>query len=507
MPKNILELTSLEAKHFFLQSESYCAIDLPCYFNFQTLLDELNKAIGSYSIKQLYDKNISDCDDVNYNLFTNKNGRLSWRKLSLINPICYIDLVNIITHIEHWHELKYLFSKFKQEKIQCCSLPVFSENQSNRAAQTTAWWQQFEQRSIELALNFEHLFTTDIADCYGSIYTHSIAWAIHGKKIIKSKKSQSKKERDKMPELLGEKMDKRLQWMQNGQTNGIPQGSVLMDFIAEMVLGRIDCELATQLTKKSITDYYILRYRDDYRIFVNNHSDGEKIIRLLAETLIEYGLQLNSNKTTQTENIITGSIKADKLAALQLNLPLNEWQKCFLQLHQFAQAFPNSGSLVRLLDQCDKQLEKQAKIKHLNPIISIITDIAFHNPKAIPICCAILSKLTAQIDNIQTRRDIQQRILNKLNKMPYAGFAQIWLQRIMKQDISPQQFNEKLCYYPYKHSVTDLWNFNWLDEKHSEITQILKNLTIVDYIQFNHLSDIIKNQEVRLFDYYFIGEN
>jgi hypothetical protein len=28
--------------------------------------------------------------------------------------------------------------------------------------------------------------------------------------------------------------------MNNGQTNGIPQGSVLMDFIAEMVLGYID---------------------------------------------------------------------------------------------------------------------------------------------------------------------------------------------------------------------------------------------------------------------------
>lgn len=498
MPKNILDLTSLEAKHFFLQSESYCTIDLPCYFNFQPLLDKLNKAIDSYSIKQLCGKNISDYNDVNYDLFINKNGRLSWRKLSLINPICYIDLVNIITHIEHWYELKCLFSKFKQEKIQCTSLPVIAEDQNHNATQTTTWVQQFEQRSIELALEFDYLFITDIADCYSSIYTHSIAWAIHSKPIAKTYKNDN---------LLGNAIDKRLRWMQHGQTNGIPQGSVLMDFIAEMVLGRIDCELATQLAKNNITNYYILRYRDDYRIFVNNHSDGEKVIRLLAETLIGYGLQLNSSKTTQTENIITGSVKADKLASLQLNLPFNELQQSFLQLHQFAQAFPNSGSLVKSLDQCDKQLEKEGNIKYLISSISMITDIAFRNPRAIPICCSILSKLTAQINDIQSRRNIQKRILNKLNKMPYAGFAQIWLQRIMKQDISPQQFNEKLCYYPYKHSVTDLWNFKWLDEKHSEIAQILKNITIVDDIQFNSLSDIIKNQEIRLFGYYFIRGN
>jgi hypothetical protein len=35
--------------------------------------------------------------------------------------------------------------------------------------------------------------------------------------------------------------------MRHGQTNGIPQGSVLMDFIAEMVLGYAD----TLITKKT----------------------------------------------------------------------------------------------------------------------------------------------------------------------------------------------------------------------------------------------------------------
>ena len=48
---------------------------------------------------------------------------------------------------------------------------------------------------------------------------------------------------------------------------GIPQGSVLMDFIAEMILGYADKELSKKIEDNQISNYQILRYRDDYRIF------------------------------------------------------------------------------------------------------------------------------------------------------------------------------------------------------------------------------------------------
>lgn len=40
--------------------------------------------------------------------------------------------------------------------------------------------------------------------------------------------------------------------MQYGQTNGIPQGSVLFDFIAEIVLGYADLLLYEDLQKKEL---------------------------------------------------------------------------------------------------------------------------------------------------------------------------------------------------------------------------------------------------------------
>jgi hypothetical protein len=52
--------------------------------------------------------------------------------------------------------------------------------------------------------------------------------ALYGKEEAKDNRHKSS---------LGNDVDKLIRSMRYGQTNGIPQGSVLMDFIAEMVLG------------------------------------------------------------------------------------------------------------------------------------------------------------------------------------------------------------------------------------------------------------------------------
>ena len=51
-----------------------------------------------------------------------------------------------------------------------------------------------------------------------------------------------------------------------------------MDLIAELVLGYADLKIASKIKAHSITDYKIIRYRDDYRIFTNNSREGECIL-------------------------------------------------------------------------------------------------------------------------------------------------------------------------------------------------------------------------------------
>ena len=72
-------------------------------------------------------------------------------------------------------------------------MPVESlNNQSDMAQQILQWWEMIEQQTIILSLDYSYVIHTDIADCYNSIYTHAIAWAVEGKKVAKNNRKKCK---------------------------------------------------------------------------------------------------------------------------------------------------------------------------------------------------------------------------------------------------------------------------------------------------------------------------
>ena len=330
---NILSLTNDEAKEFFLQSHIYCNIDLPNYFDFEAML--------KYFDKKGHNQNNTKINNKNYILLNNKGGIFDWRKLQLIHPISYTQLVSIITEKTNWQKIQDRLKIFQMnQRITCLSIPYISlkkdrliylmstdasheictevtelkavviqkvnslykigycitdlnserkytttecqddfnhirtildkinfhyshtlykgsnknkllhdldqfivskngmipkKSKSHKAVQIKSWLRHVEKGAIKLAMNFKNVLHTDISGCYGSIYTHSIAWALHDKDHAKAHRSDK--------ELLGNRIDKLIRDTNDGQTNGIPEGSVLMDFIAEIILGYIDSEL------------------------------------------------------------------------------------------------------------------------------------------------------------------------------------------------------------------------------------------------------------------------
>ena len=296
--KSVLDLSAKDARAFFLKSESYCRIDLPPYFTFDSVLSSAVKVMEGKSIKDV-SRMMPDTpgerdtpkrhENVNYLLFGNKDGGYGWRPLQIIHPILYVDLVNHITSEENWKCIRSLLQSWHAAatQIECLSMPVVSESkESDAATQISSWWENVEQKSIALSLDFSSLFHTDISNCYGSLYTHSIAWALDGSSGTDRKERQGK---------IGAGIDWRIQAMSYGQSNGIPQGSVLMDFIAEIVLSYIDTLLQTNLSAKNgLGSFRILRYRDDYRIFTMSPRDGEIILKELTEILSRFGFSLFS---------------------------------------------------------------------------------------------------------------------------------------------------------------------------------------------------------------------
>ena len=248
---NILELTADEVKRFFLEHENYFSLKLPDYINFQELLDKLSAEMGEGNYISILEKGRlpDNYDDINYILYSNKDGNYDWRPFQIINPVIYISLINILSEKDNWNEILKRFKEIdKTSVIKCESIPVIEKekekNLNKQSSQISSWWEKIEQNSIKLSLEYNYLFKTDIINCYAEIYTHSIAWALHTKKVAKEKRNDKK--------LLGNNIDKHLRAMSNGQTNGIPQGSVLTDFLAEIILSYSDKLLKEKLEDKKI---------------------------------------------------------------------------------------------------------------------------------------------------------------------------------------------------------------------------------------------------------------
>jgi hypothetical protein len=437
--------------------------------------------------------------DVNYTFYTNKDGEFAWRPLQLINPVIYIFLIRELTEKTNWECIVERFKKFQTNKqIRCCSIPVLSEEDEPKADKANAvlnWWSAVEQQSLELSLNFSCLLNTDITDCYGSIYTHTIPWAIHDKDIVKDNWLKSKKQKQ---DFIGDKIDTIIQGMQYGQTNGIPQGSVLMDFIAEMVLGYADMLLSEKIMGENITDYQILRYRDDYRIFTNTQEDAVKIAKLLTEVLIGLNLRLNSNKTFSSTNIIQDVVKPDKMYWLGAKKGERTLQKTLLLIHSLAKKYPNSGSVVSALSNFQKRIYKKQTIKKqtINVLISIVVDIAYKNPKTYAITTAILSKLLSLLDENDVIEKIIEAIEKKINGIPNVGYLQIWLQRLTLKIDENKDYDERLCKKVLDNN-TVIWNIDWLNNKNKDI---FAQNSIIDKDYIKTMEQIIKPKEVQLFE-------
>jgi len=406
----------------------------------------LNKSISDICKKNDKGKVIwpKKLENVNYTFLSNKDGHFAWRQLELIHPLLYVDLVNTITDTTNWDPIMHRFEKFNEGVVECVSMPRLSiDNVSHKSKQVTNWWESIEQRSLKMSLEYNYIYSTDITNCYGSIYTHSIEWALTdgGKKEVKKNIENEEK-------TLGYKVDEKIRNMTNGQTNGIPQGSVLMDFIAEIVLGYADDELSSLINdQKKINkkDFCILRYRDDYRIFVNNSIIGHEIMKCLNKVLFDLGLKMNSCKTSGSDDVITASIKEEKMERI-INAPTSQdSQKEILRIYQLSKKFPNSGLIVKELNMFYDEIEKKKTLENtdIELLVAILINISINSPRVFYWVSAIVSVLLKDISK-QKRGKIIKLIHKKYDNIPNTSYLDIWLQRIALPYGVDIKYNDKL---------------------------------------------------------------
>ena len=160
---------------------------------------------------------------------------------------------------------------------------------------------------------------------------------------------------------------------------GLPQGCVLSDFVAEILLAYADMLLCKEVQVRGIQcKYKVLRYRDDYRFFCEDKEALTELSYILQSVLRRLGFEMNSQKTQTTDDLISNSIKGDKLAYIY-NTPIfnkkgcdfDVIQKHLLFIYQFGKEFPNSGQLKTLLSdlsqRIDDKLHPQTSTKDTKP--------------------------------------------------------------------------------------------------------------------------------------------
>ena len=255
--------------------------------------------------------------------------------------------------------------------------------------------------------------------------------------------------------------------------------------------------LISKIKHWKIKEYRILRYRDDYRIFVTSRQDGERILKCLAEVMIDLGLKLNPTKTDISSEVIRSSIKDDKFSWMFRRQGDSNLQKSLLIIYDHSMEHPNSGSLEVGLNGYYKRLRRIKKIDRPLPLISIVVDIAYRNPRTYAISSAILSKLLSFLKTDCEKQNVIDKIRSKFFQIPNTGHLDIWLQRISHSFAPGTHFDEPLCKLVCQENE-GIWNSDWVSSK--DLLVAINANKIVHRTKFDEMSPIVSVAEIDLFE-------
>jgi hypothetical protein len=118
----------------------------------------------------------------------------------------------------------------------------------------------------------------------------------------------------KPPEHKGEwfnQLDEKLRKIKRNETQGVAIGPGTSNILSEIILARVDAQLAKEFT--------YIRYIDDYTAYCETEEEAQKFIRRLGEELAKYKLLLNIKKTEICT--LPNALTADWIGELALRLP------------------------------------------------------------------------------------------------------------------------------------------------------------------------------------------
>lgn len=208
------------------------------------------------------------------------------RPLGIPNPMSYERLCKILS--QNWDKLKLHFKKncegqdYKISRIHLRKMVntkcLFEMNYKKYIVDGTP--------EPNLLIGSRYVVHADISNCFPSIYTHSLCWALVGKEEAKQNIRKSN--------LWYNLIDSRTSNIKDKETHGLLIGPHASNLLSEIILTSIDKILYDE-------GWRYVRNIDDYTCYVPNYEDGQRFLVRLAEELRNYDLLLNHKKTSIDE--------------------------------------------------------------------------------------------------------------------------------------------------------------------------------------------------------------
>ena len=168
----------------------------------------------------------------------------------------------------------------------------------------------------------------------------------------------------------------------------------------------------------------------------------------------------------------------------------------------FSLNYPNSGSISKEITQIREKIEKKNNFSkdNIEVLISIVTEIIYKNPRVYVEGNAILSYLFPQIEDKSKRKEIIEKVFNKLKRVLNSGYFEIWFQRAtLKENGLNIEYNEDICKLVNNETI-ELWNINWVSS--NKIKNIFKRIKIVNQDEKDNMPLKINREEIKIFNKY-----
>ena len=381
---------------------------------------------------------------------------LTDRTFGILEPKIYHDIVWYL--INEWDLIiKSLFNPLNKINSYSFPIPVSKNNKGSlgnlRAGRMIyEFLEMAENDLVAEAYNYKYILKTDIKNFYPSIYTHSIAWALHTKEIIRKKGNKAD-----YTKFLGLKLDRLFQSANDGCTNGIAIGPAISDLISEIILSSVDTASSKIIDSKNI-DFIGVRFKDDYRFLCQSKQDANFIIKTLQKQLALFNLTLNESKS-QIDELPEGLFRewtADyQPFSLRNKRKINykRFENSLRGTLKVDKKFEGTGVVDRFLSELttkDNKLKLYFKDKDLLKAISLLLLLKERRNKSFPQILGIIEKIIeeniSKVRTINKIKSIIENLLNeKLKNIEDNQYDLVWLIYFVKSlDLFPITYPSKI---------------------------------------------------------------